>query len=141
MNSKSNYGFTLVELMIVVAIIGILAAVAYPSYVESTRKAKRTDAHTSLSKAATLQEREYTQNNAYSAVIADIGGATSTEGYYTISTDITACTASCYSLSATPVTSGAQATDTDCWTLTLDHTGRKTSKTKAGVLNAAGTCW
>jgi len=141
MNLKSNQGFSMVELMVVVAIIGIIAAVAFPSYVDSTRKTKRSDAFTSLSRSAALQERAYTQNNAYSGVIADIGGATSDEGYYTIATDISACTASCYSLSATPVVGGSQADDEACWTIALDHTGRKTSKTKAGVSNPTGTCW
>jgi len=141
MNSKINQGFSLIELMIVVSIIGVIAAVAFPSYVDSTRKTNRSDAYTSLSRSAALQEREYTENNAYTNVIADIGGATSDEGFYTIAADISACTVSCYSLSATPIAGGTQAEDETCWTITLDHTGRKTSKTKAGASNPTGTCW
>jgi len=141
MNRKRERGFTLVELMIVIAIVGIIAAIAFPSYTESVRKTKRSDAYASLTRAATLQEREYTQNNAYTGTIADVGGATSDEGYYTLSADISACTASCFSLSATPVAGGAQASDEVCWTITLDHTGKKSSKTKAGVTNPDWTCW
>lgn len=138
---KQSKGFTLIELMIVVAIIGIIAAIALPSYNESTKKAKRSDATTALAKAATLQERYYTTNNAYSGTIADVGGATSEQGYYTIAVDITACTNSCFSLSATPVAGGAQANDDTCWTMTLDHTGKKSSKNKAGTDNPSKTCW
>lgn len=141
MNRKSENGFTLIELMVVIAIVGILAAIAYPSYTDSVRKTKRSDAQIALSRAATLQEREYTQNNAYTNTMANIGGATSDEGYYTISASIAACTSSCYLLSATPVAGGAQASDEDCWTITLDHTGRKASANKAGTANPSGTCW
>jgi type IV pilus assembly protein PilE len=62
-----NSGFTLVELMIVVAIIGILAAVAYPSYVESVRKSKRAEARASLMNLLQQQERYMTQNSTYAA--------------------------------------------------------------------------
>tara|TARA_R110001592_G_scaffold52511_7_gene160666 strand:+ start:7985 stop:8416 length:432 start_codon:yes stop_codon:yes gene_type:complete len=142
MNRKAESGFTLIELMIVVAIIGILAAIVYPSYANSVKKTKRSDAQITLSRAATLQEREYTQNNGYTTTIADIGGATSDEGYYTISVSTTtACGISCFFLSATPVAGGPQASDADCWTITLDHTGRKASANKAGTANPSGTCW
>ncbi len=138
---KEN-GFSLVELLIVIAIVAILAAIVYPSYTDSVRKTKRSDAQVALSRAATFQEREYSENNAYSTTMADLGGATSDEGYYTISASIpTSCAPSCYLLSATPATGGAQTADTECWTMTLDHTGRKASANKAGTANPAGTCW
>jgi len=141
MSIRQEKGFTLIELMIVIAIVGILAAVAYPAYTESVRKTKRSDAFVSLLRAASMQEREYTQENAYSGTIGDIGGSASDEGYYTIAVSIAACTSSCFSLSATPATGGAQVSDTNCWTMTLDHTGKKSSATKAGTANSSGTCW
>ena len=60
-------GFTLIELMIVVAIVGILAAVAYPSYQDSLRKSRRAEGRTALMEVIQQQERYMTQNNTYLA--------------------------------------------------------------------------
>tara|TARA_R110001583_G_scaffold26571_7_gene95846 strand:+ start:15666 stop:16076 length:411 start_codon:yes stop_codon:yes gene_type:complete len=134
-------GFTLIELLIAIAIVGIIAAIAFPSYQESIKKTRRSDALASLTRNAMLQERFYTNNNSYTNVIANLGGSTSDEGYYTISVSTSACTSSCFSLSATPVAGGAQASDEDCWTITLIHTGQKSSTKKDGTTNSSGTCW
>ena len=66
-------GFTLIELMIVVAVVGILAAIAYPSYTDSVRKARRTDAKSALTEAAQKLEIFYARNSSYSADLTDIG--------------------------------------------------------------------
>ena len=58
-------GFTLIELMIAVAVVGILAAIAYPSYQEHVRKARRADAQTALLELAQFMERHYTANGRY----------------------------------------------------------------------------
>ncbi|MDM9225657.1 type IV pilin protein, partial [Klebsiella pneumoniae] len=73
---KQSRGFTLIELMIVVAVIGILAAVAYPSYQEYVRKSKRAEGRTALMELLQQQERYMTQNNTYFAI--GTTGATST---------------------------------------------------------------
>ncbi|CAM3516118.1 type IV pilin protein [Paracidovorax anthurii] len=70
MSEMKQKGFTLIELMIVVAIIGVLAAVAYPSYMESMRKSKRTEGRNALIVFLQQQERYMTQNNTYLALNA-----------------------------------------------------------------------
>lgn len=71
MVTKTSGGFTLIELMIVVAVIGILGAVAYPSYQEFVRKSKRAEGRTALLELLQQQERYMTQNNTYLAFAAD----------------------------------------------------------------------
>lgn len=126
-------GFTLVELMITVAIIGILSSVGYPSYVKYIQKAKRSEAQAALVSMATAMEQwRVENNNDYSGVTVGTD-ATSifsdqvpTDGgtkTYTLSLVSDAGT---YTLTATPV--APQDTD-DCGTLTLNSTGVKTSST------------
>lgn len=62
---RDSKGFTLIEMMVVVAIVGILAAVAYPSYQESVLKGRRAQARTALAELLQQQERYYTQRNCY----------------------------------------------------------------------------
>ncbi|WP_332740297.1 type IV pilin protein [Hydrogenophaga sp.] len=73
--SRRSSGFTLVELMITVAIVGILGALAYPSYLESVRKGRRAEARAALLNLLQQQERHLTQNNTY---LAFAKGATAT---------------------------------------------------------------
>jgi len=138
---KRTNGFTLIELLIAIAIIGIIAAIALPSYNASIQKTRRADALTALTKGAMMEERYYTSNNAFTATMTDLGGAVSDEGYYTISASIATCTDSCFSLSATPVSGKSQENDETCWTIIIDQTGKKTSKNKTGTTNTSGTCW
>lgn len=129
---KNNKGFTLIELMIVVAVIGILVAIAYPSFLQQVRESRRSDGHAALMTAAAMEERFFTINNQYSSVIDDIGGAISEEGYYTINVVVSG-SGSTFTLSASG--NGSQANDTGCTTLTLSHTGLKGSST------AGSDCW
>jgi len=131
MTTKKQLGFTLLELLITIAIIGILASIAYPSYQNSILKSRRTDAKASVMTAAGLQESYFSSNNSYSNVIADIGGNLSSEGYYSVAVTNTGCSSSingvtlysCFALTATAIDS--QTADTGCTTLTLTHTGIK----------------
>lgn len=126
---KKHLGFTLTELMIVVAIIGILAAIAYPSYQEQVRQSRRADAQAVLLELSQFMERYYTENNAYNQTLG--GTAVSlpfTESpksgaskYYDLS--LSAVAANTFTLQAAP--KGAQATDS-CGTMTLTNTGAKT---------------
>ena len=118
---KRQRGFTLIELMVTVAIIGILAAIAYPSYLDSVRKSRRTDAKNALTQAMANMERYYTEHNTYGTAAicgtnplicpGSCAGAacTSTEKNYTIDL-IPAPTATTFTIEATPVP-GPQAVD------------------------------
>jgi type IV pilus assembly protein PilE len=75
---KKTLGFTLVELMVVVAVAGIIAAIAYPSYLEQVRKARRADAKAALTEVAQKLEALYARNASYSDDLTDIGYPNST---------------------------------------------------------------
>lgn len=137
-NQKKSQGFTLIELMITVAIIGILAAIAYPSYTESVRKAKRKDAVFALTDIANRLERYYTENNKYTgATITNLGLSSSItpDGLYTLS--VPSLTATTFTVTATPVSTGPQAQDSKCGSLSITSTGSKTATGTLGNVN----CW
>ena len=121
-------GITLIELMIVVVIVSILAAVAYPNYQEFTARAKRNEARAALLRLATNQERFYLNNNTFTQDLTALGFATtptwiSETGYYTI--QVTAANASNFTATATYLQGGSEAGK--CLTFTIDGRGSKTS--------------
>jgi type IV pilus assembly protein PilE len=113
----------LIELVVVVAIIGILASIAVPSYRNYVLRSQRTDATTALLKLAAAQEKFYLQNNTYTADEAKVGGATSEKGWYTV--DITAANANNFAATATPVSGGPQAKDTHCASFSINEVGKR----------------
>lgn len=111
---KKNSGFTLIELMVVVAILGILAAIAYPSYMNYIRQARRADAHSALSQLQLAQERVRASTGSYTSSVLSAGvTAVSPEGYYNITIPTLSSTTS-YTARATAVTGTSQAGDTGC---------------------------
>lgn len=147
MNRRSTAGFTLIELMIVVVIVGILAAIAYPAYRSSVIKTRRSDAKVALTNAAALQEKWYMDHNSYAtnSDIDKLGGANSPEGYYTIAITNSGCSTivgtktvySCFTATATPTAQGGQSDDTTCATLTIDQDGVKGNTGSGSVAD----CW
>ena len=124
---RNMRGITLIELMIVVVIVGILAAIAYPNYQEFTARAKRNEARAALLRLATNQERFYLNNNTFTTDMTQIGFSSSpftTEtGYYVVS--VTSATPSNFSATATYQHGGSEAGK--CLTFTIDGRGQKTS--------------
>lgn len=114
---RQQKGFTLVELMVVVAIIAIIAAIAFPSYQESVRKSRRTEARDMLLNAAQALERRYTTNNSYGGL-----NVAKTGTYFDLTISPASPTTS-YTLTATA--KGAQANDTTCKVMTFTNTGAK----------------
>ena len=128
-------GITLIELMIVVVIVSILAAVAYPNYQEFTARAKRNEARAALLRLATNQERFYLNNNTFTQDLTALGFSTTptwtteTE-YYTV--QVTQADATNFSATATYLLGGSEAGK--CLTFTIDGRGAKTS-------GPDGDCW
>lgn len=129
-------GFTLVELMIVVAIIGVLAAIAYPSYQEYIAKARRADAKTVLLENAQFLERFYTQNGTYVGATLPITEAPKDGGakFYDVSF-VAAQTATAFQIQAAPKNS--QASD-KCGTLLVNQSNQKSV---SGATFDSATCW
>ena len=137
-------GFTLVELMVVVAIIAVLAAIAYPSYQEYILKTGRADGKAKLTEVMSAQERFYSQNQSYTVDLASGNGLNygldpvpSSERRYNISAAACpgAAIGNCVELTATRI--GAQLGDNTCGNLTLDSRGTR-NRTGAEALQ---TCW
>lgn len=122
---KKN-GFTLIELLITIAIIAIIATMAYPSYQDSVRKTKRTIAQADLMELASFMERKYTETNSYSSASLALPFTTSPKDSNPAYNLTKVSNSASYTLTATPV--GGQLNDS-CGTMTLDNTAYKTPAT------------
>jgi len=131
-------GFTLIELMIVIAVIGIIAAIAIPAYTQFIEQSRRADGMDALQSAAQRLERCYSQYGSYDSdscgVSGDVNdGFDSPEGYYRITSSSLDTTS--FTLDAEPL--GVQADDA-CGTFTLSNTGVR--GVKDGSLGS-DDCW
>lgn len=150
-SAKRQDGFTLIELMVVVAIIGILAAVAYPSYTEYVKRGRRSEAQTALLQASQFMQRFYAANGRYDTSLANEGvaipvefnripaGAADADRYYAIEFAKTGnanqVDATSYKLQARPL--GIMNGD-KCGSLTIDNTG---VRGVTGTNVAIKDCW
>ncbi|WP_293995320.1 type IV pilin protein [Sphaerotilus sp.] len=134
--TRTLRGFTLVELIIAVAVVGILAAVAMPSYQAHIASSRRSDAKSALLGAAQALERFYTERSTYAGATLGTTGiypAASPQGYYTLSID--SQDANGFTLSATRA--GAQVGD-KCGNYTYDQAG---TRGVAAATYTAAKCW
>ena len=135
--SRPSLGFTLIELMIVVAIVAILAAIALPSYNESVRRGRRAEAQTQILQAAQFLERRYTTDGNYGTTLpTDLSQSPSSgTAYYTIALVTNAPTNSTFTLTATP---GTNMSGDKCGSFVLVNTG---AKSISGGTVAVDECW
>ena len=149
-NDTNSKGFTLIELMVTIAIIGILSSIAYPSYLDSVRKSRRVDATNGMLECAGVQERNYTVGNTY---LTNAEAACDTrDDYYTLAVDNTTGVAgcqvvvngntrlNCFTITATPVANSSQDDDDICQTLSLTHIGFRSSEDGSGD-SSTNRCW
>lgn len=143
---RTQRGFTLIELMIVVAVVGVLSLVAWPSYQNQIRKGARAEAKTALLKTASALERYYTDHNCYPSAGATCDSATTSALAFTalgvpaFSGDntttskydlVVTVTAQAFTITATP-----RAADPECGNLTYTNTTAKGSS-----IGTVATCW
>jgi len=146
--SQHARGFTLVEVLVVVAVLGILSAVVYPSYSNYVLRARRVDAKTALLDLASREERYYSVNNLYSNNGTALGYATtfpvainvSGNVYYNLSAPVLQTTPSPgYLAAATPVAS--QTADTSCYAFQINQLGLQTNVDANNAALAGTGCW
>jgi len=159
MTKKYNQqGFSLIELMIVVAILGIISSIAMPSYMTYVTKSKRTEAKTELFRIAQLQESHYVQNLSYAkALNSGLDFPSSSQetesGLYSVQTNglpsscngtnANPCTG--YTVEATPVAGKSQSKDKRCTNFSLNNTGFKGAQSTTDANSRSATnikeCW
>jgi len=139
-SARAARGLTLIEIMVVVALVGILASIALSSYQSSARKNRRYAAQSCLMEQAQYLERYYTSTNnpmSYTgAVLPNAACKTNLAAYYTFSLPPAANSSQAFSVQA--VASGTQTVDTNCRTLALNQAAQQTSS--SATASTTG-CW
>ena len=147
MKMRRIAGFTMVEITIVMVIMALLAAFAYPSYLSQVRKSRRTDASIVIESLAQAQERFFSRFRTYTSVVAAPQSCTgaacglgqldnmSRNDYYTVAS---AGDGTSFTLTATA--RGPQADDDDCQSMSMNNVGVRSSLDSEGG-DSTDTCW
>jgi type IV pilus assembly protein PilE len=134
-----KHGFSLIELMIVVAILAILAAIAIPSYRRYVVRSHRTEAQRALLELAGREERYFFANNMYASSLSSLGSASTVEGgNYSLSLDPAVAASTDYTIIASAIGT-QQRDDPDCQTLSINRAGGRIATGAAST--ASTTCW
>ncbi len=139
-------GFTIVEMLAVMAMIGVLAMLTVPAYTEYVKESRRIDATATLVEYATQQELFFSRKDTYTNSVNGAKGlnlsSETPEGYYSITAN--ACPggdiATCFQLTAVARSGEAQINDKDCRTFTIDSRGIKTARS-AALGDTTDECW
>lgn len=142
-------GFTLIELMITLLVIGILSAIAYPIYEHQMIESRRTEARSALLELAAREERYYATQNAYTTDAASLGYTGSwpitigSDNWYQMQQPVLSTNPPGFTLTAVPAPGSVQQQDTTCATLSVDSAGVESSTNSGGSANSPepGTCW
>ncbi|HRC39207.1 MAG: prepilin-type N-terminal cleavage/methylation domain-containing protein [Rubrivivax sp.] len=145
-------GFTLVELMIAVVVVALLASIALPSFMDSIRKSRRSEAFAALAQVQQAQERWRSNGSSYAESLTNaangtppglgMASATTAKGYYTLS--LSGAGASGYTVTATAVAGTSQASDGNCKVLAAQVQGGNLSHGSGAAAAAfpdANRCW
>lgn len=124
MTNHQQNGFTLIELMIVVVVLGIIVAIAYPAYQGMIQQSRQSDAKSVLMETAHRLERCYTESNTYEGCV-ELNDISSEQGYYDVGGTINATT---FTLEATPAAGSPQQNDDACTKFIIKHTGQQTAE-------------
>ncbi|MFY8283553.1 type IV pilin protein [Pseudoalteromonas sp. SSMSWG5] len=138
-SNKNQLGFTLIELMITVAILGIIASVALPSYFEHVKRTARSEAITALLDIANKQEQYFADNRQYATTLDQLGWETKTEnGYYELSLSVDNNVGRAFFSATAKAIAGPPKKDTDCTRLILDDRG---IQRYTGSATTSAECW
>ena len=135
--SQRERGFSLVEVMIVVAILAIVTTIAVPSYRQHVIRGNRTDATSALLRMAADQEKYYIQNNRYGSY-DELASPTTENGWYTLA--VPAADAATFTATATVVSGGAQDGDPHCQVFSINAEGQKLA-TDPESGDSTDHCW
>jgi type IV pilus assembly protein PilE len=150
---RDQNGFSMIELMIAVAIVAILTAIAIPTYQKQVMQSRESSAKSALLDLARREETYYSANNYYTTELDSLGYANinsntiqvpnnTNEAYYTvtISPASSGTTASSYTATATPVAGSTQVKD-PCGTYQIDYLGNQTNNGTSGTSSGGLSCW